>query len=219
MVNRFPLLPKPKGFNQPIYPKVPVIYKIVNKINNKIYIGQTIEFRKRMSHHYAALSKNRHCSLYLQNSFNKHGVDNFYIEIIEECTLVNICLREQYWIETLKSYDKELGYNILINSPSPWYGKRTKEHCENISKGLTGKHPSLETRKRQSDARKGRFTGSENINSRVVLQFDKNMNFIKEYISIKEASDYTNIIRTGISNALKNRSKYSGGFVWKYKYN
>ena len=144
MVNRFPLLPKPKGFNQPIYPKVPVIYKIVNKINNKIYIGQTIEFRKRMSHHYAALSKNRHCSLYLQNSFNKHSAENFKFIVIEIVELETLLIeREQYWLDLLTPYKVEIGYNIAcIAGPSM----------------NTGKSPSEETRKKISETlKKGKY--------------------------------------------------------------
>lgn len=216
-MNRFPLLPKPIGFNQEIYPKEPVIYKIVNVNNGKVYVGQTIQFRKRLSKHYGCLCHNKHASTYLQKSFNKHGVDAYYIEILEITTKELICEREAYWIEKLNSSNKDKGYNILINTPSPWYGKRTPEHCANISKGLTGKHPSEETRKKQSEARLGRFKGKYSPVAITILQYNKDMILIREFDSVTEASKSTEIKRSAISECLRGVNKTSGGFIWKRK--
>lgn len=216
-VNRFPLKPKPVGFNRNIYPNCPVIYKIVNVDNGEVYVGQTIKFRKRLCQHHNALSKGKHCSAYLQKSFDKHGVDKYYVEILEEVTRDTICEREIYWIEQLDSSNRDRGYNILVNVPSPWYGKRSKQHCENISKALMGKHPSGETRRKQSEARKGRFMGKDHPFSKTVVQYDKDMNIINTFDSISEASRKTEIIRTAIDNNLNGRSNTAGGFIWKYK--
>lgn len=216
-INRFPLLPKEIGFNEKLYPTEPVIYKIVNIVNGKVYVGQTTKFRKRLSQHFNALSHNNHCSNYLQKSFNKHGVDSFYFEILETVTKENICEREVYWIEKLDSSNRDKGYNILVNAPSPWYGKRNLLHCLRISEALRGKHHSVETRKKQSLARLGRFAGRESSVSKAVLQYDKNMNFIKEYNSIGEACKLTNINRRSIGYSAAGRYKTAGGFVWKLK--
>ena len=53
-------------------------------------------------------------------------------------------------------------------------------------------------------------------NRRKIKQYNKNMQLINSYISIKQASDYTHIARTSINNCLSNRSKTAGGFVWEY---
>lgn len=161
-INRYPLLPKEIGFNKKIYPTEPVIYKIVNSDNGKVYVGQTTRFRKRLSEHYKALCYNKHCSYYLQKSFNKHGVDKYYFEILEIVTKENICEREIYWIEKLDSSNRNKGYNILVNSPSPWYGKRSLIHCQRLSEALRGKHPSEETRIKQSLAKLGKKRGKYN---------------------------------------------------------
>lgn len=216
-INRFLLISKEIGFNEKIYPTSPVIYKIVNTINNKIYIGQTISFRKRLNQHYHALINNRHSSEYLQKSVNKHGIYSFYVEIIEVTTKELLCEREAFWIETLNCFNRDVGYNILINTPSPWYGKRTKEHCLNISKGLTGKHPSEETRRKQSLARIGRFRGKESSIAKEVLQYDKNMNLINEYCSITEAAKSIGRCHGCVDNCLSGRSKTAGGYIFKYK--
>lgn len=216
-INRYPLLPKQIGFNEKTYPTEPVIYKIVNSDNGKVYVGQTTRFRKRHTEHYRALRSNKHCSYYLQKSFNKHGVDKYYFEILETVTRENICEREIYWIEKLQSYNRDRGYNILVNAPSPWYGKRSLLHCQRISQSLIGKHPSKETKLKQSLARLGRFKGKESILAVAVLQYTKEMKLLNEFDSISEASEKTGIKRSTLSECLRGANKTSGGFIWKYK--
>lgn len=60
------------------------IYKIVNVINNKFYIGSSKNIKRRFSIHKSALKNNRHHSIYLQRSYNKHGLDSFKFEIVKE---------------------------------------------------------------------------------------------------------------------------------------
>ena len=50
-----------------------------------------------------------------------------------------------------------------------------------------------------------------------ILQYDLKGNFIKEWNSIEEAASFLNIKKQGICNVLKNRSKTSGTYIWKYK--
>ena len=50
-----------------------------------------------------------------------------------------------------------------------------------------------------------------------VLQYDKDMNFISEYISIRDAERKTSINRSNISKCCKNKVRSAGGFIWKYK--
>jgi hypothetical protein len=50
-----------------------------------------------------------------------------------------------------------------------------------------------------------------------IIQYDLEENFIKEWGSILEASNSCNIKKQSIVNNLKNRSKSSGGFIWKYQ--
>lgn len=50
-----------------------------------------------------------------------------------------------------------------------------------------------------------------------IIQFDKQMNIIKEWESIKEAATELGIQRGDISMVVKGRNKTAGGFIWKYK--
>ena len=53
--------------------------------------------------------------------------------------------------------------------------------------------------------------------SKTVLQFDKNGNFIKDWSSINEAARITNMSAGAIAGCCKGRRKTHKGFIWKYK--
>lgn len=101
------------------------IYKITNKINKKIYIGQTqqtIEMRwsQHKSHAIKGNSQNK-----LGRAIRKYGVENFFIEKIEKCTLDKLDEREIYWIRFYDSVNS--GYNILLGGQK----KRTFKQLQN----------------------------------------------------------------------------------------
>ena len=61
------------------------IYKITNTINNKVYIGQSIDIAKRWREHKRrAFVQNKEYNKYLYNAFRKYGLENFSFEVIEE---------------------------------------------------------------------------------------------------------------------------------------
>lgn len=53
--------------------------------------------------------------------------------------------------------------------------------------------------------------------SKPVLQYDKNGNFIKEYPSIMDAERKTGIRHNIICRVCKGKQRTSGGYIWKYK--
>lgn len=87
------------------------IYKITNKINNKTYVGQTNELRKRWRRHYRELEKNIHTNRHLQRAWNKYGADNFKFSVIESCLKEELNDKERYWISYYNSNDYKVGYN------------------------------------------------------------------------------------------------------------
>lgn len=52
---------------------------------------------------------------------------------------------------------------------------------------------------------------------KVILQYDLEENFIREWKSISEASRKLNIHHSAIIQNLKNKTSKSGGFIWRYK--
>jgi group I intron endonuclease len=87
------------------------IYIIKNKINDKVYIGQTTMtvHERFMSHKKSSVLKQR--STYkLYNAMNKYGVDNFYVETLEEnVPLEKLDELEIKYISQYNSYND--GYN------------------------------------------------------------------------------------------------------------
>lgn len=86
------------------------IYKITNLINNKCYIGQSIDIDRRWKQHLYMLNSNKHHSIKLQNSWNKYKNKNFKFEVIEECEYDCLDEKENFHIELNDS--KFNGYNM-----------------------------------------------------------------------------------------------------------
>lgn len=126
------------------------IYKITNTINNKIYIGQTVNPQKRWLKHLSVARSDYKYNSYFYNAINKYGSDNFKFEVIEECNVLCMDERESFWIKELNSLTPN-GYNLtpggmyLFDEHNPFYGKKhTQETKNKISKKLTGRKASKE---------------------------------------------------------------------------
>jgi group I intron endonuclease len=134
-----------------------VIYKITNVINNKFYIGSTKHFVTRKREHIYTLNKKTHRNNYLQKAWNKYGEENFKFEILEEnIGQENLLLREQHYLDLLKPYIKNIGYNINPTAGSNLGFKMPKSAIEKIRQANTGKKHSEETRKKISEVQKGK---------------------------------------------------------------
>ncbi len=104
-----------------------IIYLLENKINGKIYVGQTIDFVKRMKTH-------KYSDLCIDEAIRKHRIENFKITLME-CSEKYLDWMEQEWIKEMNSLTPN-GYNIDTG-------------------GHEGKHRSEETKKKISEAKKG----------------------------------------------------------------
>ena len=97
---------------------MPYIYKITNLINNKIYIGKTVQsLEKRFSEHCSERIRSPQRPLYA--AMNKYGIEHFVIELLEETSNELINEREIYWIETLQSF--KYGYNATLGGDGSPY--------------------------------------------------------------------------------------------------
>jgi group I intron endonuclease len=80
------------------------IYKITNKKTGKVYIGQSDNVERRLSEHKQKRTQT------IDNYINVLGVENFDFEILEECNLEDLELKER---EYIKEYNSQIeGYNI-----------------------------------------------------------------------------------------------------------
>lgn len=119
-----------------------VIYCVHNKINDKNYIGQTMDFKNRFSDSYIGhfkdynkfingeLNKKR----ILYNAWVKYGLESFVVYIIDTAeNREGLDEKEVYWIKTLHTCTKDsecLGYNLT------WGADDTGDDKEAIQRGI-----------------------------------------------------------------------------------
>ena len=90
------------------------IYKIENKINGKVYIGQSVNIERRWKCH------KTHSKTYdepLYNEIREYGIENFDWYIIEECNKIELRDKEKYYIKKYNSVFP-YGYNKALGSCS-----------------------------------------------------------------------------------------------------
>ena len=215
-----------------------IVYKHINKINGKVYIGQTalnVERRWRNGKGYK--------TGVFKKAIEKYGWDNFEHIIVrdklskEEANLLGVSLIRKY---------KELGicYNITDGGEGACGYKHTEESKKKISnrskgkkipeyikilvserfKGvaLTEEHKlkiSIALRgKSKSEEAKLKMKLNHSYHDLVeVIKCDKNGNIICTYPSIAEASRDTSILQTHISRCARGKRPSAGGYKWKYK--
>lgn len=83
------------------------IYKITNKVNGKIYIGQSSNIERRFNEH------KRRDEQQIDEAIKKYGVDSFDFDILEECSVEDLNDREEFWTLYYNSVIPN-GYNIGI---------------------------------------------------------------------------------------------------------
>lgn len=116
----------------------PCIYRWVNNVNGKIYIGQTVHFYSRMAQY-----KNGRGTVHINNAFQKYGFDNFDIDVLVKCPKEELDEREQFWIDYYQSYDRDKGYNICPIASSTKGIKYSEEVCQKISQIVKERGPHL----------------------------------------------------------------------------
>ena len=99
------------------------IYIIRNTVNNKVYIGQTrISIDIRWKEH---LRHARYGDQVINRAMKKYGIDKFYIETLEICTLDVLDYREMFYIELFDSTNKSKGYNVSIGGNTPRFKRKS----------------------------------------------------------------------------------------------
>lgn len=112
------------------------IYKITNKINNKVYIGQTInDIETRWKRHCNDALTNR-IDTKFSRAIRKYGPDNFIVEQLDSATSKKeLDEKEKYWI---KEYNSTiLGYNCTDGGEdTSTYKYKTPEEMERIKEKI-----------------------------------------------------------------------------------
>jgi group I intron endonuclease len=93
------------------------IYIAINKINNKVYVGQTTHtVEQRKQKHFQEVRseiKGKRKSVYFHNAIKKYGEDAFeFYEIDSASSIEELYKQEVYWIAQFNATDKRFGYNL-----------------------------------------------------------------------------------------------------------
>lgn len=169
-----------------------VIYCYTSKINQKMYIGQTISPHARHISHISSSkidSKRKDSHLPFHNAIRKYGIENFKYRVLRICTSSNLDdlkdemdKHERELISYYETTEPDKGYNLLsggVSSP--------KGHTSYWAQG--------------------------------VKQYSIFGELIQEFDCINEAYRQTRIHPSCISSACSNNSKrkMAGGYLWRYK--
>lgn len=109
------------------------IYKITSP-SNKIYIGQSIDIKKRFNN-YKSIDCISQTKLYY--SLIKHGFDAHVLEVIEECSIDSLNERERYWQEYYNVLS-ENGLNCVYTKTNDKSGMLSKDTIKKISNNRKG---------------------------------------------------------------------------------
>ena len=112
------------------------IYKIQNLINQKCYIGQSIDIERRWRDEkrtaFDITAKNYNYPI--SQAFRKYGLENFSFEVIEECFQSELNQKERYWINYYNSFFN--GYNQTLGGDSSKTLEISKENIIGIFNDL-----------------------------------------------------------------------------------
>jgi len=147
------------------------VYKIINKINGKIYIGKTYDVNQRWLRHISDSISERYNSI-LHKAINKYGADNFEIYTIEECNSDEDALeKEIFWIAEYKTniykYGNEFGYNLTDGGEGTSGFHMSDETKNKISLIQLGKIRPENVKLKMSVTHTGKHIGENNNSAKL----------------------------------------------------
>lgn len=206
------------------------IYKIINDINDKIYVGKTeFSIEKRFKQHCLDAFKKRNEKRPLYSAMRKYGIEHFRVELIEETNNANE--REIYWIDKLNSYQQ--GYNATKGGDGKKYldydlivatykeNKNIRETSRKLNVSIDSVEAVLQERKEKIYSLQ---EVSRNIHGKAVKQIDKNTgDLIQIFDTLNDAARYVQPNTTslgGVSGHIidvcKGKRQTAYGYKWEY---
>lgn len=217
------------------------IYKIQNLINNKIYIGQSIDIETRWAKHKCAAD-----NFAIHKALRKYGIENFHFSIVEECSALELDDKEKYWIAFYNSFKQ--GYNmteggsnqvgqskaIAINQYSldgtyiqsfqsiidaDRILKISSSDIVQVCKGKRSHAGGYLWRYSSEVPAKENIVPLEDINYKIrpVSQYTLQGKLLRTYNSITEAAEINNFKPSTICQNCSKRLKTAYGYIWAYK--
>lgn len=125
-----------------------VIYTLRNKLNGRLYVGQTTNFKRRMKEYRVKRIYKKSMQYALMEDIIKHRYDNFDVQIIDHgSTVSELHEKEIHWISEYNSTDLITGYNKKAGGAG---GKMTDDSKEKMRVTTGQFRHSEETKKLKS---------------------------------------------------------------------
>lgn len=133
------------------------VYEIRNTLNNKVYIGSSVNVRKRLGEHRRKLGRGAHGSAHLQASWGQYGPDAFVFKTLLICAEADVLFFEQRIIDGYAALDSKRGYNKRVVAQTNAGMKHSEETKRRVSAGMVGRVFSDATKAKISAAKLGRL--------------------------------------------------------------
>lgn len=214
-----------------------LIYKIVNKINNKVYIGQTTrDIESRWKEHIKC-SKDQNSPIY--SAIRKYGIDNFYISIV--CRAFNVEELNQREVACIRLFNAiSNGYNCKTGGDGGKHSEQTKLKISKANKGKPGpwlgksipeetklKISNTKKLKKQSLGQNNPMYGKKHNKNSIIknaksngsreFMVYKNNDIIGTWIIKSKCARELGLSREQVRDCLNGRYKTSKGYTFKYK--
>lgn len=194
------------------------IYKITNKINNYVYIGQTsnsleLRFKGHVKNSFSK-DKSRSKSL-LHEDILKYGEENFTIEEIDTCEDRHKFIIEKHWIEEFERLGYPM-YNVInssnqLNSQQKQSQRRLNNNFDYQSDDF--KYTMSKVTSGENNGMYGK-TLDKAVNGQSVYCYDDDYNLVKEFVSVRHCLNYYGLKgHVSLNNACKNGTKWKG-YYW-----
>lgn len=181
------------------------IYKITNKINNKIYIGKTNNVYARI-HSHLSVAKNGLINVsyrlnfqynYIHKAINKYGKDNFSFEVIDQDDSEdNIFIKEKEYIFKFNSNNNLFGYNLTKGGEGSSGRKLSELSKQKIREKATGRLHSIETKQKMKNSRSGEGCKHNILSKEQVIEILNLRNINK--LSYNKIGKIYNVSKTSI---------------------
>lgn len=149
------------GEVQSIDLKASGIYAI-RHICGRLYVGSAVHFGKRWRRHCTDLQGGVHHSVLLQRAWDKYGAEEFEFQVLEYVSdRSELLVREQFYIDSLRSCDPSFGFNISPTAGSTLGRKMSEDALAKQRLRMSQNHPmkgrshTEESRAKMSASRKG----------------------------------------------------------------
>ena len=187
------------------------IYKIENKINGKVYIGQTVMPNNRKDKHWNDLIRNSHSNRHMQSCYNLHSQQNidinnvFCFDIIEsDIDVLNLTSREQFYLDYYKGMTECYNYGNFVDKPCRGM-KYSEETKAKMSIAKKNRVVTEETKKKISENSKGNTYRRGKTQSDETKQKLREMNLGKKLS--QETKDKMSAARMGRKYSEETKAK------------